>query len=267
MHSALRHAYGRGPLLAGVVLLVATRFAAAQNPNENDPPTSAPSSRPGAPPTVAPYGPFAGQPLCPVRRISSAEQILVYIDGKSKIVTLVGIQISGPEADRETVKAYLDRMLTGEAVIVRPLELPKGRESTTVPAHVYRAPDGLFINEELIRQGLVRVDDKYDGEFLERFLEYEKRAKELKRGIWENNHAEKIKAGGGNPAKATPSPSGGAAEKKPAEPAGSDTVVYVTEKGSKYHRQSCQWAKTGHPMSLDEAKQKFEPCKVCKPPE
>lgn len=43
----------------------------------------------------------------------------------------------------------------------------------------------------------------------------------------------------------------------------SDTV-YVTDTGSKYHKESCSYLKSKNPMSLDEAKRRgYEPCSRC----
>lgn len=44
-------------------------------------------------------------------------------------------------------------------------------------------------------------------------------------------------------------------------------IVYVTRTGEKYHLGNCRYLhKSKIPMELEEAKQKYEPCKVCKPP-
>lgn len=46
----------------------------------------------------------------------------------------------------------------------------------------------------------------------------------------------------------------------------SDTKVYVTKTGAKYHRSSCRYAKTGWPATLTEAKDRgLTACLVCKP--
>lgn len=43
-------------------------------------------------------------------------------------------------------------------------------------------------------------------------------------------------------------------------------TVYITRTGTKYHRASCQYAKTGTATTLDEAKAKgLTPCSKCKP--
>jgi hypothetical protein len=47
-----------------------------------------------------------------------------------------------------------------------------------------------------------------------------------------------------------------------------EVVVYVTRTGEKYHRESCRHlAKSKIPMSLTDAKQRYAPCKVCRPPQ
>ncbi len=46
-----------------------------------------------------------------------------------------------------------------------------------------------------------------------------------------------------------------------------EVTVYVTRTGAKYHREGCRYLKSKIPMSLKEAKQRYTPCKVCKPPE
>jgi S1-C subfamily serine protease len=46
-----------------------------------------------------------------------------------------------------------------------------------------------------------------------------------------------------------------------------NSIVYVTRTGSKYHRAGCRYlSKSKIPMTLEEAKQHYAPCAVCKPP-
>ncbi len=45
-----------------------------------------------------------------------------------------------------------------------------------------------------------------------------------------------------------------------------DEVVYVTGKGAKYHTENCRLVVAQTPIKLEEAKQSYEPCRVCKPP-
>ena len=45
-------------------------------------------------------------------------------------------------------------------------------------------------------------------------------------------------------------------------------TVFATRTGSKYHRSGCRFlSKSQIPYSLEEAKTRYSPCKVCKPPE
>lgn len=44
-------------------------------------------------------------------------------------------------------------------------------------------------------------------------------------------------------------------------------TVYVTKTGKKYHRGTCQHLRQSKiAMSLEEARKRFDPCSVCRPP-
>jgi hypothetical protein len=46
-----------------------------------------------------------------------------------------------------------------------------------------------------------------------------------------------------------------------------DTRVYVTRTGEKYHLSDCRYLrKSKIPITLEEAKKSYQPCKVCRPP-
>lgn len=43
--------------------------------------------------------------------------------------------------------------------------------------------------------------------------------------------------------------------------------MYVTNSGTKYRADGCRFlAKSKTPISLEDAKKKYEPCSVCNPP-
>ncbi len=43
-------------------------------------------------------------------------------------------------------------------------------------------------------------------------------------------------------------------------------TVYVTRTGTKYHRAGCRHLRRSSiPISLDEARRSYDPCKVCRP--
>jgi hypothetical protein len=46
-----------------------------------------------------------------------------------------------------------------------------------------------------------------------------------------------------------------------------DPTVYVVEKGKSYHLKNCRMKSGSHAVKLSWAKKnKYQPCKVCKPP-
>lgn len=50
-------------------------------------------------------------------------------------------------------------------------------------------------------------------------------------------------------------------------PTVASVTVYATKSGSKYHRGTCRHlSKSKIPMTLEEAKRRYGPCSVCKPP-
>ncbi len=108
---------------------------------------------------------------------------------------------------------------------------------------VFRAPDGLYVNLELVRQGYAAVSAVGLKGELKIFQTYEQRARESGKGLWA-----KLSAGAA---------SWGVGKDR----------VYVTKTGKKYHRAACTFlAKSKIAMSLSESKKRgFTPCKVCKP--
>ena len=46
----------------------------------------------------------------------------------------------------------------------------------------------------------------------------------------------------------------------------SEATVFITERGTKYHREDCQWLEESRiETSLESAREKYAPCMVCKP--
>jgi hypothetical protein len=74
------------------------------------------------------------------------------------------------------------------------------------------------------------------------------------------------------PGNAAAKPANGAAPPNigvpaPPMPNEADKVVYVTSRGLKYHRANCEYLRGSlRTLSLNEAKQQYQPCGVCNPP-
>jgi endonuclease YncB( thermonuclease family) len=76
-------------------------------------------------------------------------------------------------------------MLRGESVyVVYDSQVEEEDEDGKYMAYLYRAPDGLFINLEVVRQGLGVTDEAYSFEEQPDFLYYQGKAKKAGKGIW-----------------------------------------------------------------------------------
>ena len=63
-------------------------------------------------------------------------------------------------------------------------------------------------------------------------------------------------------------PAESVADEEPAAEDDEEVTVYVTRTGAKYHRESCRYLRQSKiPMPLDEAREQYDPCSVCDPPE
>ena len=108
-------------------------------------------------------------------------------------------------------------------------------------AYVWREKDRLDFCAALVKEGYAYAYLKYPSERGDEFLGYQRQAREQKKGLW----------GDAPPMKETKA---------------ADTV-YVTARGKKYHRAGCRHLKGGgRAIPLVEARQKYQPCKVCRPP-
>lgn len=206
---------------------------------------------------------------CDVLRIVDGDTIEVKIDGQAEIVRLIGINIpkvgksvSPPETGGKESLLFISNLLKGEQVYVEyDPDVKKdgyGRQS----AYLFRTPDGLFINLELIRQGYAHTLDHYPFAYFDLFQQYEKKAKEVGKGLW--SAVSSIKKAATTPPLASPS----SVIEKPKQEQKQEVTVYITRTGAKYHRAGCRYlSKSMIPISLEEAKKSYSPCSVCNPPQ
>ncbi|QDT04726.1 Thermonuclease precursor [Rubripirellula lacrimiformis] len=124
-----------------------------------------------------------------------------------------------------------------------------------------------WLNLELARNGLAWHYKKYNED--QRFADAESESKAARRGLWSRNDLvppwdfrNGVTAAPKRPAmanieQAIPAPSIRT----------TDTTVYITDTGTKYHRQSCRYCrKSSSPIPLSRAISAYDACKVCKPP-
>lgn len=128
-----------------------------------------------------------------------------------------------------------------------------------------------WINKSMVELGMAWHYKQYSSD--PELAQAEIDARNKKVGVW--SHPDPVppwdyrhRSGSGNasakPANGDAPPSIGT----PAPPMSNeaDKVVYVTSRGLKYHRANCKYLRGSlRKLSLDEAKQLYQPCGVCKP--
>jgi len=208
---------------------------------------------------------FRGAAACPVLEVRAGDGFVARVEGESRAFRLIGIDVPDDEPTADEARLFLGRLLDGESVYFErdPNGPPRDGDQREW-AYVYRAPDGLFVNLELLRQGYARlaVDEPFEHEKL--FRAHEAFARKQGKGVWAPRQDPRTEP------RSTSRPTTAAAPRRPEPPTPADSeLVYVTEHGKKYHRRNCQFVQGGATsLSLKEAKAKgYTPCSRCKPPE
>lgn len=209
---------------------------------------------------------FSAYQRMAVERVEAGEIILKSAETGTPHITLRDVNFRHTRVDMAACDAFLTRLLVGEEVYVDPTDLaaPAANDSKVKneprAARLFRAPDGLDVSLELVRQGYAPAGPDTPVEERELFRQAEARAKKFNRGIW--GHAAMV-------ANAAPANNGDKANAPRAgTPDAAAELVYVTPTGKKYHRANCQHVgKTARAIPLQEAKAKYQPCSRCKPPE
>lgn len=193
-------------------------------------------------------------PSYPIAGVTDDCLITVRIDGVARDVRLAGISVPNDARARKRLRGFLESLLKAEVVAVQYEPAADDELPESPLAHLFRAPEGLFVNLEVVRQGQARVRAKPAGRHQELLRHYERRARQAAKGIW----APRPKPERGRKSRAAMS--------QPAE-IGDEIVVYVTKSGTKYHREGCQYlTKSARAIPLKEAVKRYEPCSRCKPP-
>ena len=209
---------------------------------------------------------FTGRAACEVLRVPAGDLLVVRLDGVETTIRLIGTFVPKAGSDVDEGRVFLTRLLKGESVYVEyEPDWPLHDRKDHVWAYVYRAPDGLLVNLELVRQGYARLSAAAPFEHQDLLRTYECLARRNQKGVWSPEDTARAKPS------ATSQPAAAGPIVRSAEPPATtdDVIVYVTKSGKKYHRQDCQYVRGGAiRMTLEEAKAKgFTPCSRCKPPE
>lgn len=208
------------------------------------------------PPISYPIEDFTADTAYKVIWIADGDTVKIDYQGTQRSVRLIGVDTpetvhsSRPaEAYEKEASNFTKNLLQGESVYLR-----FGAERTDIYGrllvYLYRAPDGLFVNLEIVRQGYGHVYTRFPFKHMALFQYYGNRARAAGKGLY----------GGSQPRNSE-------VEVSPAVESESVGEIYVTRTGKKYHRDGCKWLKRSKiPISLAEAKQRYGPCGWCKPP-
>jgi len=202
-----------------------------------------------------------------VSRVIDGDTVDIIVNNQVLRIRLIGVDTPETVDPRKPVQFYgkeasnfLTNLLKGEEVYLEYEDnaKPEYDKYNRLLAYLYRAPDGLFVNLEIVRQGYGHAYTKYPFKYMELFRAYEKRARENGKGLWAPDAGQKQDT--------TAPPTQPPTVKE--EPKDADITVYITKTGTKYHRADCEWvARSKIPISLKDAKSKgYEPCGACDPP-
>ena len=192
--------------------------------------------------------------------VIDGDTIKVEMAGETVTVRLIGVDTpetvhpSKPvEVFGKEASAFTRNLLLGEWVHFG-YDTERTDKYGRTLAYVLRAPDGLFVNLEIVRQGYGHAYTQYPFKHMELFRAYERRAREIGKGLWADGLTS----------------TGSVTEAQPVEaatPTDDSVTVYVTRTGKKYHRAGCRYlSKSRIPIPLDEARLRYGPCSGCNPP-
>lgn len=212
-----------------------------------------------------PKNDFTTDSACDVLTVTASTELRVRRAAEETAVRLIGVYVPRSGAAADAARAYIARLLDGESVYVRTDPDWPTSDDGRIWAYVYRAPDGLFINLELIRQGYARCAAAQPFEHQKLLRAYERLAQQRQKGIWAAPPAGHDDAPTSQPRAQKPPPP--ATQPAPAAANVDETIVYITEHGRKYHTQECRFASNARAVTLREAKALgLTPCSHCKPP-
>lgn len=202
---------------------------------------------------------FTNTPAAVVRTVEAGNLLTVDLDGQEVRLRLIGTYIPGRGPGAAEAQAFVQRLLAGESVyVLYEPDWPLHDRQERRWAYVFRVPDGLFVNLELVRQGYAKISALGEFTYEDAFLAYERLARAGDKGLWD-------------PALNPPPASQPAADAdaEAAADAASDGFVYATPSGSCYHRADChhvQGKDDIRRMTIAEARAAgLKPCQSCKP--
>jgi len=211
--------------------------------------------------------------LCRVVEVVDGDSVMLDLDGTPTRFELLAINAPefierdpSPRPHARESWFALRSLIEGEWVYVH--------GDPTVPEDVagrrtgflFRSPDMLLVNQEMVRQGHAEHQSKRSAVFSESLSWWQRHAMVAEKGIW-NDEPVVLVDPSTELSKPEPMP-----ELLP-EPmvvpttvAPPERTVFLTKSGLKYHTNECRYYSPGcTEVPISEARKEHEPCKVCKP--
>lgn len=293
--------------LIGLSASTGSLAATAASPAKTAPSAPAPTSPPLPAKGEAPRLPMPDLSKFTAHRVLKIDGLMVSVSTGNTIetVSLLGVEPPRPsDPATPAASAFLSNLLTGESVYL--VDHESGRkvdEKKNRIVYLHRAPDGLLVNAELIRQGYAREQADTPYQYQDALRGYEGLARAARKGLWADpakaikpgtdpakpDAKPEAKPGEASPAVVNPTPAetdakpmvpvtgaptpgaqpaGGNPGDKAAKPARTGvTTVYASKSGNRYHTETCRYlGKTKDPITVEDAKKRnLTPCGECKP--
>jgi endonuclease YncB( thermonuclease family) len=127
-----------------------------------------------------------------VLKVAENYTVTLDMDGKETTVRLLGVaEPQAPEGEARVRPVgqigigFMRNLLLNEYVtLASDPDLDKNDEEGVTTAYLYRSPDGLFTNLEVIRQGFGVVPTDYEFQHAKTFKFYQGKAKADSKGLW-----------------------------------------------------------------------------------
>ena len=132
---------------------------------------------------------FSHDTAYPVLKVIDGDTIKIEYEGQVESVRLIGVDT--PETVHPTkpvepfgpaASAFTTNLLAGKKVYLRFGEERRDAYDRML-AYVFREPDGLFVNLELICRGYGRLSS-FEHKYMKQFQQCQERAQETRKGLW-----------------------------------------------------------------------------------
>ena len=200
---------------------------------------------------------FSNDRAYQVLRIIDGDTVEINYDGQAVSIRLIGVDTPETVHPSQPVEAYgreassfTKNLLLGESIYLR-FDTENQDRYGRLLAYLYRAPDGLFVNLEVARQGYGHAYTQFPFKHMELFRHYENQARTAGKGLW--GDAARIVEPQVN--------------ERPSNTGQIEAIVYVTHTGKKYHLDGCRYLKSRRSIKLADARRLYQACRVCKPPQ